>query len=406
MGTGTPSALMVVRTMTAPEPKAKILVADDHEHVREALAMMLRGDGYEVSLCSSPQEALAVAGRQSFDIALLDMNYQRDSTSGIEGLGLIEQLRKSDGTLPIVALTAWGNVELAVKAMTVGANDFIEKPWRNQALLEKVSLLTARAHEARSSQKISEFEQQDARTLQTRIVPARHLIAGEIEVYGESLPAGVVGGDYFGVWQPTSDSLHLCIADVSGKGTPGALIAAMLYASVSTLSGSGGTPELILREVEHLLQDQLSDSHYVTIVYAALDLASRALAYVNAGHCPPYLLRAGGEVETLNATRSVLGLGLRDGFEMHKVRLKPGDRLALYTDGITEAANGSAGEFGNELLIETLLKTQALDVREQHLAVLHQAREHANGSLTDDATLVLVAMGQSTGVVGEPGGHH
>jgi sigma-B regulation protein RsbU (phosphoserine phosphatase) len=378
--------------MTASEPKAKVLVADDHEHVREALAMMLRGDGYEVALCSSPHEALTVAERQSFDIALLDMNYQRDSTSGIEGLGLIEQLRKRDGTLPIVALTAWGNVELAVKAMTTGANDFIEKPWRNQTLLEKVSLLTVRARETRSSQKISEFEQQDAKKLQTRIVPARHVIAGDVEVYGESVPAGVVGGDYFGVWQPTSDSLHLCIADVSGKGTPGALIAAMLYASVSTLSASGSSPDLILREVEHLLQEQLSDSHYVTIVYAVMDVSTRVLSYVNAGHCPPLLLHSDGEVECLPPTRSVMGLGLRDGFDVRKLRLRPGDRLALYTDGITEAANDGSGEFGSERLLHALLSAHAKDLRAQHVTVINQALAHANGSFSDDATLVLASV--------------
>jgi sigma-B regulation protein RsbU (phosphoserine phosphatase) len=381
--------------MNQGEPKATVLVADDHEHVREALAMMLRGDGYHVCLCSSPQEAVSIAERQSFDIALLDMNYQRDSTSGLEGLGLIERLRKFDSTLPIVALTAWGNVELAVKAMTTGANDFVEKPWRNQSLLEKVSLLTQRARATRSSQKISEFERQDAQKLQTRIVPARHVIAGDIEVYGESVPAGVVGGDYFGVWQPTSDSLHLCIADVSGKGTPGALIAAMLYASVSTLSGSGGSPDMILREVEHLLQQQLSDSHYVTIVYAALDVNTRTLSYVNAGHCPPYLLRGDGQVETLSATRAVLGLGLQDGFDVHRIRLKPGDRLAFYTDGITEAANGSAGEFGNERLVEALRGVTSVGLREQHHLVLQQARTHATGDFTDDATLVLTSVGNA-----------
>ena len=117
--------------------------------------MLLRGDGYEVELCSSPQEAVAAARRQMPEITLLDMNYQRDSTSGIEGLELIECLRKLESTLPIIALTGWGNVQLAVRAMHAGADDFIEKPWRNDALLEKVNLLTVRARDARSSQKIS-----------------------------------------------------------------------------------------------------------------------------------------------------------------------------------------------------------------------------------------------------------
>ena len=105
------------------------------------------------------------------------MNYQRDSTSGIEGLDLIQRLRQMDGTVPIIALTAWGNVDLAVSAMKHGASDFIEKPWRNDALLEKVHSLTQRVQQVRSSQRISEFERHDAHELQTRIVPQRHLMA-------------------------------------------------------------------------------------------------------------------------------------------------------------------------------------------------------------------------------------
>ncbi len=355
--------------------------------------MLLRGDGYEVELCSSPQETVAAARRRMPEITLLDMNYQRDSTSGIEGLELIQALRKLDSTLPIIALTGWGNVELAVRAMHAGADDFIEKPWRNEALLEKVNLLTVRARDARSFQMISEFEREDARKLHTRIVPPRHLIAGEVEVYGESTPAGVVGGDYFGVWQPTPDSVHLCIADVSGKGTPGALIAAMLYASVSTLSSSGSRPDLILREVEHLLQEQLKDGHYLTIVYAALDLKLHSLAYVNAGHCPPLLLRADGAVEHLAATRTVLGLGMDGDFAVHNVSLSRGDRLAFYTDGITEAANENASEFGSDGLLAALLSADRLEPRQQYQAILRRVRAHANDKLTDDATLILASLG-------------
>jgi len=379
--------------MLSSKPKARVLIAEDQEHVREALAMLLRGDGYEVELCSSPEEAVSAARRQMPEITLLDMNYQRDSTSGIEGLELIECLRKLESTLPIIALTGWGNVQLAVRAMHAGADDFIEKPWRNDTLLEKVNLLTARARAARSSQKISEYEREDAQKLQTRIVPPRHLIAGEVEVYGESTPAGVVGGDYFGVWQPTPDAVHLCIADVSGKGTPGALIAAMLYASVSTLSSSGSSPDLILREVEHLLQEQLKDGHYLTVVYAVLDLKSQSLRYINAGHCPPVVLHTDGAVEYLGATRPVLGLGIGGDFEVHKVRLNRGDRLAFYTDGISEAANGDAIEFGSDGLLAALLAASSLEPRQQYQAILERVREYANDKLTDDATLILATLG-------------
>src|SRR5215831_21290785 len=327
-----------------------ILIAEDQEHVREALAMLLRSRGYAVRQSSSPQEALNAASQDSLDLALVDMNYRRDSTSGVEGLNLIESLRQLDNTLPIVALTAWGNVDLAVNAMKSGASDFIEKPWRNEALLEKVDSLVRRGREVRTRQRISEYERADAQQVQMRIVPRRHIRAGKVELFGESVPAGVVGGDYFGAWQPTPDSLHVCIADVSGKGTPGALIAAMLHASVSTLATSGRDARSVVAEVESILQNQLGEGHYVTMFYGALDLNTRVLEYVNAGHCPPILKHEGGMAEMLGASRPVLGLVTSQGTHPERIPLRAGDCLLLYTDGITEANDGRGEEFGEERL--------------------------------------------------------
>jgi phosphoserine phosphatase RsbU/P len=369
----------------------RVLIAEDQEHVREALAMLLRAHDYSVLLCSSPEEAVQVARQHSPDLALVDMNYRRDSTSGVEGLNLIEALRQLDGTLPIIALTAWGNVDLAVHAMQSGASDFIEKPWRNDSLLEKAHSLTRHGREVRSQQRISEYEKQDAQQLQTRIVPPRHLVAGDIELFGESVPAGIVGGDYFGVWQPDPDSLHFCVADVSGKGTPGALIAAMLYASVSTLSASGGGAEKIVNDVEAMLHDQLAEGHYVTMFYGVLHLNSRVLDYVNAGHCPPILRRADGTIETLAPTRSVLGLLNQQVARADRVRLCPGDGLALYTDGITEAVDERGDEFGPERLL-SLLGDGVVELREQHGRILQNIRTHARGKLADDATLLLISV--------------
>jgi len=369
----------------------RVLIAEDQEHVREALALLLRGHDYSVLMCSSPNEALSAARQQSPDLALVDMNYRRDSTSGVEGLNLIETLRQLDNTLPIVALTAWGNVDLAVNAMKSGASDFIEKPWRNDSLLEKVQSLTRRGREVRSLQRISEFEKQDAQQLQTRIVPRRHLVAGDVELLGESVPAGVVGGDYFGVWQPHPESLHFCVADVSGKGTPGALIAAMLHASVSTLSASDGGAEKIVWEVESILHDQLGEGHFVTMFYGVLDLQNHVLDYVNAGHCPPLVRRNNGAFEMLEPTRPVLGLHNQKAAGAERIRLAPGDGLALYTDGITEAADDSGEEFGPDRL-RSLLDGRVEQLQEQHALILQSVHGHANGKLADDATLLLISV--------------
>jgi serine phosphatase RsbU (regulator of sigma subunit) len=380
--------------MTDDNRSFEILISEDQEHVREALAMLLRSRDYVVRQCSSPQEALAAVRQESVDLALVDMNYRRDSTSGAEGLDLIAALRQLDGTLPVVALTAWGNVDLAVTAMRSGASDFIEKPWRNDALLEKVESLTRRGREVRSRQRVSDYEKEDAQQVQMRIVPRRHINTSGVELFGESVPAGVVGGDYFGAWQPSRESLHFCIADVSGKGTPGALIAAMLHASVSTLAVSGRDPATIVAEVEAILRDQLGEGHFVTLFYGVLDLNGHVLDYVNAGHCPPILRREAGVMERLAPTRPVLGLAGQSGSQAERVRLQSGDTLMLYTDGVAEAEDGSGVEFGDERL--ALLLAEDGDLPGQHARVLQAVREHADGKFTDDATLVLIAIGGSS----------
>ncbi len=377
--------------MTSAVDESRILIAEDQEHVREALAMLLRGHGYSVTLCSSPQEAISAAQKQSPDLAMVDMNYQRDSTSGIEGLHLIQRLREFDNNVPIIALTAWGNVDLAVNAMKYGASDFIEKPWRNDSLVEKVQSLTQRGQQTRSSQRISDYEREDAQQLQTRIVPKRHIVAGGIELFGDSVPAGVIGGDYFGVWQPTPDALHFCVADVSGKGTPGALIAAMLYASVTTLSSSSNSAEVILHNVELILRDQLGEGHYVTIFYGVLDLKTHVLDYVNAGHCPPILRRADGRMESLAPTRPVLGF-MFDGGRSERLALSPGDRVVLYTDGITEPADASGDEFGADRLSELVAAHAADGLEQEYQSILRSVRQHANDKLSDDATLLLISV--------------
>ena len=377
--------------MVSAADESRVLVAEDQEHVREALAMLLRAHGYAVTLCSSPQEAVAAAQQQMPDLAMVDMNYQRDSTSGVEGLELIQRLREFDPTIPIIALTAWGNVDLAVNAMKHGASDFVEKPWRNESLMEKVKSLTRRVQQVRSSQRISAYEEENAQQLQTRIVPRRHIVTGGIELFGDSVPAGVLGGDYFGVWQPVPDKLHFCVADVSGKGTPGALIAAMLYASVSTLSSSSNSAEGIMHDVESILRDQLGEGHYVTIFYCVLDLVTNTLEYMNAGHCPAILRRANGELRSLEPTRPVLGFMLTGGHS-ERLALSPGDRLVLYTDGITEPADETGDEFGADRLAQLVVRHPGQPLQEQYEYVMANVRRHANGKFADVATLVLISV--------------
>ena len=113
----------------------RILIADDQPDVREALRLMLKGEEYAIEAVPSPERVLAALEEQDFDVLLMDLNYTRDTTSGEEGLELLSQVQKLDSMLPVVVMTAWGSVELAVQAMRRGARDFIQKPWENARLL-------------------------------------------------------------------------------------------------------------------------------------------------------------------------------------------------------------------------------------------------------------------------------
>ena len=115
--------------------RVRILVADDQADVREALRLLLKAEGYAIETVSNPTAALEAVQSGQFDIILMDLNYQRDTTSGREGMDLLTQIQSVDSKLPIVVMTAWGSVELAVEAMRRGAGDFVQKPWDNPRLL-------------------------------------------------------------------------------------------------------------------------------------------------------------------------------------------------------------------------------------------------------------------------------
>jgi DNA-binding NtrC family response regulator len=124
-----PAAL--TRTATAP----RILAADDQPHILEAIELLLKPQGYKVDVVRSPELVREVLANEQFDAVLIDLNYTRDTTSGREGLDLLSEIVAQDSTLPVIVMTAWGNVELAVEAMRRGARDFIQKPWENERLL-------------------------------------------------------------------------------------------------------------------------------------------------------------------------------------------------------------------------------------------------------------------------------
>ena len=115
--------------------QVRILIADDQADVIEALRFLLKAEGYAIEAANSPAAAVSAIEARDFDVVLIDLNYTRDTTSGQEGLDLLCKIQTVDPILPVVVMTAWGSVEVAVEAMRRGARDFIQKPWDNARLL-------------------------------------------------------------------------------------------------------------------------------------------------------------------------------------------------------------------------------------------------------------------------------
>jgi sigma-B regulation protein RsbU (phosphoserine phosphatase) len=375
-----------------PQTAARVLVADDQPDVLEALRWLLTGEGYEPEFVSSTDAVMDRLRDRPFDLLLMDLNYSRDTTSGREGLELIPQVRSHDPSMPIVVMTGWGSVDTAVEAMRRGARSFVQKPWEDVTLLEILQreIDEARATKRRDARQQKEFE--DARLIQRGLLPTAMPKTSAVQLASSWQPANGVGGDCFDVLTFAGGGVGITIADVAGKGVPAALLMSNLQAAVRAFAQEGAAPSAVTTSVNRLLCRNMASGRFVTFCYARIDVASGRLTYANAGHNPPLLLHADGRIETLTPGGTVLGVFAESAYEQGEFRVAAGDRLVLYTDGITEGRSPGGEEFGEERLAASALAHRALPAEEMLAAMLRDAERFNAGTYEDDATLIVAAL--------------
>jgi sigma-B regulation protein RsbU (phosphoserine phosphatase) len=217
----------------------------------------------------------------------------------------------------------------------------------------QAALEGARLHRVRLEKERQDRDLQIARGIQQSLFPRGAPRVEGFEVVAESRSCFEVGGDYYDFIPLDGGRLGLVIADVSGKGTPASLMMASVHAWLQATAGTA-RPTQVLERLNRFLHANTQTSRYVTLFYAELDPARRRLAYVNAGHVPPYLRRADGREERLTAGGPVLGLLEDVALEAGELDLGAGDVLAVVTDGVTEALNPRDEEFGDERVRRTL----------------------------------------------------
>lgn len=386
-------------------PDVAVLVVDDVPENRDLLVRRLKRLGInEVEQAANGLEALAAIERRNFDLVLLDIMMPE-----LDGFGVLERLKQNGriNDLPVVVISALNEIEPVVRCVELGAEDFIFKPFnptllraRVLASLEKKALRDRTRDELRRKQ----MELDEARTLQLALVPAplRDSICGRAAAIDAVLePAKEVGGDLVDHFRIGEDLLVVSVGDVSDKGAGAALMMARTHALVRGLSVRPDAAALF-REPEHavaLLNAALAKSNdggmYVTFLLGTLDFASNRLAYVRAGHVPPYIRRADGSLERLEHLGGLpLGWGESTVYKSDSTAFAPGDAILILTDGFTEAADPTGQLFGDDR-IATLMQQAGAGDTGLLSTLVRQVRDFEGGlPPSDDMAAILLSLGK------------
>jgi sigma-B regulation protein RsbU (phosphoserine phosphatase) len=235
----------------------------------------------------------------------------------------------------------------------------------------------------------SSEEAREAHRIQRGLLPARFPKVGNCDVHGSWLPAAAVGGDYYDAIVIDETRIAFSIADVSGKGLPAALLMASIQAALRAVVQTSVDPAEICRRANRLVYASTTPERYVTLFIAVLDTSTGSFEYANAGHVAPVLLANDGSAAQMLEGGCALGF-FNDGvWERGTGRLGAGDRLVLFTDGLTEAENEAGEAFGEAGLMQSLFRHRRHRSVEFHHALFEDAIRFS-GRLQDDASLLTV----------------
>jgi phosphoserine phosphatase RsbU/P len=368
----------------APRPAFRVLVCDDQPDVLEALRLLLKGQGWQTVTADSPESLLEFARADAFDLILVDLNYTRDTTSGAEGMDLLAALESQGNQAPVMVMTAWSSFDLAVEAMRRGACDFIQKPWDNQRLVAAIG------KQAESERK-RKSELEIAANVQQKLFPSKLRPLRTLDYAAQCVAARTVGGDYYDFLDAGIDTTAFVLADVCGKGVPAALLMANLQAWFRSQPPAGlEDPVPLLESVNRHFYASTEADRFATLFYGLYNDRTRRLRYVNCAHSEPLLLRASGAVERLEPTATVVGAFARWHCVEACIDFRPGDMLALYSDGVTEAVGANNEEFGEQRLLDTLRGNRGDGASAAVQAVIDAVAAFSRGPRYDDETVMVL----------------
>lgn len=376
----------------------KILVVDDEPDVeiliRQKFAKQIKSKEFDFTFAANGVEALKVLSQdETIHIVLTDINMPE-----MDGLVLLSHLPELKRIFKTVIISAYGDMSNIRKAMNEGACDFITKPidFRDLeiTIINAIQQYDAMQKAAEIQTQLTDLEKEIsiASNIQQSIIPHRYdPFPGNqnFEIYGTMIPAKTVGGDFFDFFPLDQNHLGFVIGDVSGKGVPGAFFMAMSRAIFRTIALRSTSPSDCLAEANRMLCIDNDTCMFVTTFYGIYTIDTGVIEVANAGHNPPYLLKANGVLESIARNEGIpLGVLEQTDYVNHSLKLQKGDCLILYTDGVTEAMNPQKQLFTEERLEEMIHTWTPGPLPTLTAHILEGVAKHTEGAPTsDDITL-------------------
>lgn len=345
---------------------ANILLVDDEEPVRRLLATVLSGldEPCHIQAAAEARQAQALLSTAAFDVVITDVNMP-----GLSGLDLMQWAQEQRPGPTWIILTGQGGYEDAVRAVRLGAFDFVakttdmldrisvavrnalrqrylasERLWLQEELEQRNARLREQVACLREQTDIIEQDLRQAELIQRALLPRQPPRLEGYAVDAVYRPCHIVGGDLYDVVQEDAGHVSLVVADATGHGIAAAMLAVLFKHDLHLLDASTGRPKApseVLREANRALLDECrAPAFFVTAAYCLLDLQTGEITTASAGHPPLLIGRSDGRVEPVHRTGPALGLFEDASFGEARFRLEDGDRLLLYTDGLSGRANG------------------------------------------------------------------
>ena len=381
----------------------KILSVDDEAPLellmRQYFRRKIRNGEYEFFFAHNGLEALSILyNNPDIEIILSDINMPE-----MDGLTLLTKVNEMrNPALRVIMVSAYGDMKNIREAMNNGAFDFATKPIDMDDLsltIEKAIAQINYVHETQKEHVQLESLKNDlttARDIQQyilpRVFPPFPEDSDKMDIYASMEAAKDIGGDFYDFFRIDDDRIALVIADVCGKGIPAALFMAVSRTIIRSKGMQGCSAAECLTESNRLLAAYSVENMFVTVFYAIYNVKTGSVSYCNAGHNPPHVLHANGNVSELPISKNTI-VGVFDDMEYQEetLQLEPGDTLVMFTDGVTEAMDAAYKEFGAEHLDSILRQQSGANSQQIIEAVKAGIKEFVgDAEQSDDITMLAV----------------